>query len=197
MTSPTETDVLPSYSKYKPKINLEVLSAKAAKYMLLINAISFAVCFLFDVTTLLEGFDQNDNIVPSSLCSNSGNLSNSFYSNYTWYKVHNVMTYRTNIIQTNFSGLVGWEAGSQPGVCTSVTLNFDVELWSCNLNNGCGESFSVKDSNVYYSDKWLYVYSEQGVRITTDMCQLNVSGKFSFPLIPNFYQYQVIYISIL
>ena len=192
MASTVETETLPSYSKYKPKINLEVLSANAAKYMFLFNAVAFAVCFLFDLAALIEGFSQNNYIIPSSLCSNSGNISNSYFSNYSWHKVRDVITYSGNVIQTNFTGLVGWETGSQPGVCTPITLYFDVELWACNLNDGCGDSFSVKDSNIFYRDKWLYVYSKQGIRVTTDMCHLNVSKRFSFPIIPNFYQYQVI-----
>jgi hypothetical protein len=170
---------------------LEVLSAKTAKYMLYLNAIAFIATFFTDLSILLQGFKQQSVRQPTNVCTTCNSTSNVYYENRTWYDVHHIVTFRADVSQTNFTSLVGWSEGSIPGVCTPVSLSYDLELWSCGKSNGCGDSFSNADSNEYSIDKWLYVYSESSAPIDTDMCALRTAGHFTHTLIPNFYQYQV------
>ena len=186
--------IVPVYSKYKPKINLEVLSAKSAKYMLLFNFVAFILCFATDFYGLVSGFRmKNITPPPSKLCTSCSNISEPYTATTVFYDVPDLITMGANVLQTNFTSLRGWDIGSQPDVCTPVSLNYDVELWACSQSYGCGESFSTPNSNQYIPDTWLYVYSKENNILTTDMCKLKFEGFIHLTLFPVCYQYQVNY----
>ena len=102
-----------------------------------------------------------------------------------------IATFQMQVTQTNFSSLIGWDEGSNPNVCSPVSLKYHTESWSCFSNNGCtnysSAKFSGESTNEYYQ-----VGKSDIVTVTTNMCELRISSDgYSLDIIPEVFHIQV------
>ena len=177
---------VPKYSKYQPKINLEILTAKSANRMLIVTYVAFIVCLVVYLIYLNSQFRKYSQITNPSRCSKCG----SSYSYYNFYKNQDsTFAFKLDVTQSNFTTLIGWDEGSQPGVCTPVSLVYDLFLWACYDSQGnCVFPMKADRNN---PDYWHYVYTERKININTNMCSLKASDSFTTSLIPPSYQNDV------
>lgn len=194
MESKASFDVgTPSYSKFQPKINLEVLSAKSANKMILLTYLVFVICLFLDIFSMVQILSISTKIVPSNSCTTCDTKSTDPYTySHYFYNQINVVTYDIQISQSNFTGLVDWTTGSQPHICSEVSLNYDLSIWACYLQNGC-TSFDQPNSNANNENSWHISKQIVNAFIKTDMCELkSLHDHFKHILLDRTYQFEVI-----
>lgn len=188
-------NVAPSYSNFQPKINLEVLSAKSANRMILLTYFVFIICLFLDLFTVLESLQIKSNLLSPGVCTICNNTSTDSYTyrNY-FYNQNNVVTFQVEVSQSNFTNLVDWTVGSQPHICSPVSLSYDLDIWSCYNANGC-TSFDQPNSNINNENSWHISKQVVNAVISTDMCTLSsLSDKYSYMLLSRTYKFEVTFI---
>ena len=168
-------NLVPKYAKYKPRINLEILSARKASIMLVLTYFMFvaSVVVVVLVSVLLDNIHEN--FLYPSCCS-----SLSYTTNFTVTYLPVSFTYLMLVKQTNFTSLIGFEFGSQPDVCSPVDVLYTSNVWVCFDKNGCTGSQLFNDAS---SNIWQHLQFYSNVE-TTNMCALRSSNEFTITIIP-------------
>ena len=176
-SSLSQISLVPKYAKYKPRISLEILSARNASIVLVLTYFMFfaSVTIIIFVSILLDYYHET--LSYPSCCS-----SVSYTINFTETFTADSFTYTMMVTQSNFTSLKGWKVGSQSGICSPVEVFYTSNIWVCFNNNGCvGHQVSNEISSDTMS--WQHLQSYEDVAIT-NMCILRESSGFTITVIP-------------
>ena len=187
MLQSTLSRFVPKYAKYKPRINLEILTARKADSMLVLTYFMFFACLAGII--LMAIFLTNDSletVLNPTCCSASP-----YTTNFTLNDPTDSFAFMMTAVQTNFTTLKNWKLGSQPGICFPVEVSFSSNIWDCLDSNGCNQFPSdVSSTASAASNVWQNVQFYSSVA-TTNMCALQSSNYFTITVIPQLYHVQV------
>jgi hypothetical protein len=165
------------YAGNKPKIVLEILSARSALIILIITYLVFIFGFSIDAYNITNGFGNSNAELYSTTCESQSitttNLTTSenwgCLSGDTWnstvVNLKNVISVQLNVEQFNFSGLFNDTSD------IFKTIYFDVSLYACFVVHGCGDTFTDNPNDnghnvwhqVLYLDAQPMTISKQGL----------------------------------
>ena len=190
----SQLNVVPKYAKYKPKINLEILTAKKAETMLILTYFMFFACLAGVILNNIFGARTEEISNTPPLYTNYNSSSQKLFvykTNFTFNNPSDVLVYHMTATQTNFTSLIGWEYGSQANVCSSVVIVYLSEIFACFDSNGCTNFASTASTSTTQSNEWQLVLGNNPLKFVTDMCTLRSSNKFTLDIIPAKYHIQV------
>ena len=185
-------EVVPSHSKYKPKIHLETLTGRTADIMLMLTYFMFFACVAINIIFRSVGY-INYNEIKTGLCQNCSNSSQTYTLNITDVSKQDILSFKIQVTQNNFTSLVGWTQGSHLKVCSPVTLQYDAKVWICLNSNGCHSfsSISAITTSQISSSSWVLFDVEQGKTLTTNMCRLRLERSITVNLISSSFNIHV------
>ena len=189
MTS--QLNLIPHYSKYRPKINLEILTSRNATTMLILTYFMLFACLAGSISVALL---VNQSVTKQSypqMCYNCNNVSLPYMEVFNFRNpTLDIATFQMQVTQTNFSSLIGWKEGSNPSVCSPVSLTYNTKSWTCFSNNGCTNFTSARHSGEN-SNEYFLIANSNTMNLITDMCILKSSGSFTLDIIPEVFHIQV------
>jgi hypothetical protein len=194
------------YANNKPRIILEILSARSALIILALTYIIFAIGFTIDAVDLTRAFHNSNQYLYSMPCSDL-NIGPSNYTtdkswgcldgsrwNATVVGLSNIISVQLNVEQKNFSGLFNY---SQDSASVPKAINYDIYLYACFESNGCGntgDSFTDSTSSSQMFNKWSQVVylSNQEIKVYQhDLNEENyATNGFSMTVLQNTFQNQ-------
>ena len=178
-------DLVPDYAKYKPKINLEILTSRKADTMLLLTYFMFAACLAGSVLINIFITTPYEKSKTPTLVRPSWNVSAIYTTNFTFVNPPKVLTFEMYVKQTNFSSLLGWNYGSQSNICSPVSFTYESKSWACFNKDGC-----TKLPGQYNS--WILQGSIPAQVVNTDMCSLKADKLLTVPIVSKTFHAQVI-----
>ena len=188
-------ELVPDYARYKPKINLEILTSRRLDTMLLLTYLIFAACLAGSIAVhkLIASVTETDTSPRSYSLQNITNIQNRliYMTNFTVIQPKLVLLFEMKVTQNDFTSLLGWDYGSQPNVCSTVSLKYFSYLWACFNSNGVCKKYISDTTFEQSSKKWLLVQSNPPQTFTTDMCTLKAQKTVSLEIIPLLYHVQV------
>ena len=188
----SKLNLIPNYSKYKPKINLEILTSRNATTMLVLTYFMLFACLAGSISISLFVHQNVTRYAYPEMCSNCSNTSLPYSTSFNFINpISNIVTFQMQVTQTNFSSLIGWTEDSKPNVCSAVSLKYNTKSWACFNNNGClnftSEQYSGENTNEYF-----LIGNSDVQTIITNMCALRTSSDgFTLDVIPEVFHIQV------
>jgi hypothetical protein len=117
-----------NYAINKPKIFLEVLSARSTTVVFAITYIVFIIGFGIDIKSTYTGFTSSNIISPAV-----GPQPNSYSE--TIRSLQNVISVQASVQQMNVTKMIANNAGKD------LTITYDATIWACYIADGCGQNF--------------------------------------------------------
>jgi hypothetical protein len=140
------------YASNAPKILLETITARTALLIIALTYIFFIIGFALDFNTTYQGFNGSNKLIPAMSCDSTNltlssketywGCSNGRYWNSTVTHLQNVLSVKLNVQQTNLTDLL-------PTMNSTFNIVYNVDIWACYEEGGCGNRFAVNDA---YSD---------------------------------------------
>ena len=96
------SNLVPSYAQYKPRINLETLSARIANNMLLLTYLVFTLCVIFSSIYRQTG-TISDNYTNPNTCRNCTNSSSIYTESIYEKSLNGVLNFKFQVKQSNFT----------------------------------------------------------------------------------------------
>jgi hypothetical protein len=160
------------YASNAPKILLETITARTATVIIALTYIFFLLGFCVDFYTTYRSFHSSNYKLSALPCStgdvnqtaNFISCSSGRYWNATVTELANVISVKLDVEQKNVS--------SQIANTTDVfDLKYNIDLWACYNQEGCGTRFASDDYYTDDADTWQHVYfkNEQDMRIDVEV----------------------------
>ena len=182
------------YAATKPKIVLEVISARTAILILALTYISFAFCMSLDIYAVYEAFALESLQISPTLIQPS-----QYNETYTFN------TTISNLIDIFSIQIVGTQYGNSTDVkfgpktlCSETSFTYKLQLWGCYEPLGCGNRFVPIPTLQESSTVWQKVYFSDDITQSVSIC---ANSDISSQFLRNTFQPQVcihlfIYLSI-
>ena len=187
-------NVIPNYSKYKPKINLEILTSRKADTMLVVTYFMFFACLSGSLLVYFLVYEHKVTYYHPNVCLNCTNISLPYTVSMSFTDPpSSLLTLQLETTQSNYTSLIGWNEGSQSNICSPVSFDYEVSSWACFNNNGC-TNFTEDKYTGDNTNQYFFVGHSGTQSVTTDMCQIKTaSNGYSLIIMPTFYHFQVRY----
>jgi hypothetical protein len=187
------------YASNAPKIVLETITARTSLLIIALTYIIFIVGFSIDIWTTYQSFTSSNYAISAYSCTDYP--SNVFYSgqtvgcsqdntwNATVTHLSNVLSVKLTVQQNNLTIAIPANASG-----SSFTVEYNVKLWACYEENGCGSSFKNDDTYTNDPSVWQKVLflDDQNLEINLNTDEgNNDQGPFlNYYLITNTFQNQ-------
>lgn len=196
------TDSTRIYAPHAPRILLEVMTGRSAAIVIAITWIVFIIGFTIDFDTTYRSFHTSNYDLSAMPCSdynlteiqrlNLGQYGCSFNRN-SWNSsvIHltNVISFGLSVQQTNLTSLL-----ANSSVSTNFDIKYDLQVWTCYNENGCGNNFEQGSSYTEDANVWQPVLSlspeTASVDLSTDVTSSKDGKKLEIQLVTNTFQNQ-------
>lgn len=185
------------YAVNAPKIFLETITARTSLLIIALTYLVFFIGFGIDINTTYKGVTSNNHQLTSLGCFNYGpkvftggetwscSSGNQWNSSIT--HLSNVLSFKLSVKQTNLTHFF------PANVNHTFTIKYNVKVWACYENDGCGNNFQNNDQYTDNPSIWqkvLFLSSETiNIDLNSDVSQAN-EGTLNSQLISNTFQNQ-------
>lgn len=198
----TETDSTKIYAPHAPRILLEIMTGRSAAIVIAITWIVFLIGFTVDLVTTYRSFHSSNYALGANSCSDYNfteikrlNLAQygCSYGGDSWNSsvthLSNVISFGLSVQQTNLTSLL-----SNSSVSTTFDIKYDLQVWTCYNENGCGSNFEQGSAYTEDANVWQPVLSlspeTASVDLSTDITSYKDGKKLEIQLITNTFQNQ-------
>lgn len=193
------------FDEVRPKVLLEILSAKSSFVLISLIYVVFICCFIADCVSVYQSshlLSLNSNVNPAVIdFTPSTNIV--YFFNETLLTdpigVNDIVTLNLNVIQSNISSIQNYTSinnNTSISGCPTLSVDYRVNIWACYLNDGCGplpsvdltsqnsasQQFGNVGDDLYSSSKkstnW-NKFSESTEKYTINYCQLESAQQVS------------------
>ena len=185
------------YASNAPRIMLETITARTALIIIALTYFFFFIGFGLDFYTTYRGFHGSNKIIAAGNCDDVDHTITSEMTYWgctnetTWIStvtdLTNVLSVKLNVQHDNITELV-------KTMNNTYTISYDVKLWACYSQYGCGRSFQLNNDYTNDPNVWQQVLILDNQHLDVNVARDNVDnsdGKgFNFLLIPNTFQNQ-------
>jgi hypothetical protein len=187
------------YANNAPRIFLETITARTATLVIACTYIFFILGFSLDLYTTYKSFTSNNYNIPAYTCGTTdynpkGPLPGTNYDgcsvgpnwNSTVTDLRNVISIELYVHQTNVSSLL-------VGANNTFSIQYNVTLWACYNEHGCGDNFQYDGAYTTDADVWQRVLELEDSSVDIDLSRDLISseeGTLEVELISNTFQNQ-------
>lgn len=184
-----------------PRIMLEIITGRTAAIIIALTWTIFIICFSIDFYLTYKSFHSSNYVLTAFDCSsynltqaeNLPEFSCGDGTQGTWNatvrELSNVISFSMDVQQVNVSSLVANRTSN------SFTFSYNLQVWTCYNEDGCGDSFDYSNSYTQDGNIWQKVLTLDDETIDVDLNTALVSDgagdkKISLQLITNTFQNQ-------
>jgi hypothetical protein len=174
----------------RPRIVLEVMTGRTAGIFIFTTWIIFIVCFSVDLYSTYRSFHTSNYILEAYDCgyvpivpnpTNSISCGTGSNWNATVTQLSNIISVGLSVKRTNTTAA---------NITNSIfSIDYNVHLWTCYNENGCGNSFVETETYISNGNVWQQVLSLASETIDVTAADIT-SNSLSLQLITNTFQNQ-------
>mmetsp|Transcript_16006 Transcript_16006/g.24135 ORF Transcript_16006/g.24135 Transcript_16006/m.24135 type:complete len:1161 (-) Transcript_16006:137-3619(-) len=201
--------VFRSYTSNAPKIMLETISARTATIILAVTYLTFALAFLFDLRSTMNGFRSGNKFLSSASCKSQGIITGDLNADYGCTQIADDNTSLTQDVVWvghvhGFDNIISVALQAKYRNVTSVSLNgttldddeelqditiqYDVTLYACYHDKSCGSVSSTGQESG--TNHWKKVLTDTGREVTVGDVYNIGDDSATVQLLPNTFQNQ-------